>query len=120
MISEIELNERNIRRLWHICMYRLKKNKIKILKRTLALIIETIMYVFILLETFGLSEASAPLGFFLATLLIIFSYICFVLTNHFLVKFLLAQSILIVIELYLAITIIAYYCNYLNLLNPII
>lgn len=108
MLEDIELNEKNIKRLWKITIYKLNKYKRKFFISSFALLFEIFAYSYILFNVFRLHDSTAPIGTFLLISMTLCFYVVLILINHIFVKRALSHIDLCLIELFLTITIIIY------------
>ena len=103
----MELDARNISRLFRIYIHNIKKNRVALAKRFIAYIYLYGLYsCMVMYLSYNIHIADKPLGWFLVTLKIWGMYILYVIINHLLVWRVVSGRILVVFDLLSLITLL--------------
>lgn len=103
----MELDSRNITRLFRICMHNIKKNRVILIERFIAYVYLYGVYsCMVLYLSYNVHIADKPLGWLLMTLRISGMYILYVIINHLLVWRVISGRILAVFDLLSLMTLI--------------
>ncbi len=106
----MELDGKNIKRLYRISIHKLYKNRLSILKKTVAYLY--LYGIFIALTTYcaaNIATAVKPLGWFFVTMLLLGLYLLYLLINHLVLRYWISHKILLIFESLLLATLIILY-----------
>ncbi|MDE6794135.1 MAG: hypothetical protein K2J63_02390 [Muribaculaceae bacterium] len=106
----MELDGKNISRLYRISIHKLHKNRLSILKKTVVYIY--LYGSFIALSAYcacNIGIAVKPLGWFFVTMVLLGLYFLYVLLNHILIRYWISHKILLIFETLLLATLIILY-----------
>lgn len=99
-VTYMELDSRNILRLYRICLHNIKKNRVILTKRVVAYIYLYGAYTYMVLYfSYNIHVADKPISFFLVIMRIIGAYLLYVLINHLLVRCVIQNRILLIFDL---------------------
>lgn len=115
MLSELEINRKNLVRLMKINKRYLLKHKISIIKETVCILFELSSYWYLTSSVFCVTRDISHISLFLISSLIFGGFIFWILINHIIIRKTISIKILLTIEIIFIINTIIYSNQVLSL-----